>query len=64
MSKRFFKLECILFNIIFAIGIKILVMILGLFGITNMWMAVLADVGVTIFTVLNSFRINRFEKKI
>ena len=56
--------KMILFNIIFAIGIKILVMILGLFGITNMWMAVLADVGVTIFTVLNSFRINRFEKKI
>ena len=43
-------------NIIFSITIKILVLILSAFGIANMWMAVFADVGVTIIAVLNSMR--------
>ncbi|HAX72374.1 MAG TPA: cadmium-translocating P-type ATPase [Firmicutes bacterium] len=43
-------------NIIFALGIKILVMGLGAFGIASMWEAVFADVGVTIIAVLNSTR--------
>ena len=43
-------------NIIFSISIKILVLILSAFGLANMWMAVFADVGVTIIDVLNSMR--------
>ena len=43
-------------NIIFAIGVKVLVMILGAFGLANMWEAVFADVGVTVIAVLNSTR--------
>ena len=43
-------------NIVFAIGIKIIVLILSSFGITTMWAAIFADVGVTIIAVLNAFR--------
>ena len=43
-------------NIVFAIGIKIIVLILSAFGITTMWPAIFADVGVTIIAVLNAFR--------
>ncbi len=43
-------------NIIFAIGIKIAFLILGAFGIANMWMAIFADVGVMVLAVLNSIR--------
>lgn len=43
-------------NLTFALSMKILFLILGLFGVTTMWMAVFADVGVTILTVLNSIR--------
>ena len=43
-------------NIVFALGIKILVMVLGTFGIANMWEAVFADVGVTIIAIINSTR--------
>jgi len=43
-------------NTVFAIGIKIIVLILSAFGITNMWAAIFADVGVTIIAVLNAFR--------
>ncbi|MGN0026593.1 MAG: heavy metal translocating P-type ATPase, partial [Clostridium sp.] len=43
-------------NIIFALGVKILVLILGAFGLANMWEAVFADVGVTVLAVINSTR--------
>ena len=43
-------------NIYFAIGIKILCLILGALGIANMWMAIFADVGVMILAVLNAIR--------
>lgn len=43
-------------NIIFALGIKILFLILGAFGVISMWGAVFADVGVTLIAVLNSLR--------
>ena len=47
-------------NVIFAIGIKVIVMILGLTGIyTNMWLAVFADTGVAFLCILNSIRILR-----
>ena len=44
-------------NLIFSIGIKILTLILSLFGIADMWQAVFADVGVTLVTILNTLRI-------
>ena len=43
-------------NIYFAIGIKILCLILGAFGIANMWLAIFADVGVMVVAVLNAVR--------
>ncbi len=46
-------------NVVFALAVKALVMILGLFGMANMWMAVFADTGVAMLCVLNSVRILR-----
>jgi Cd2+/Zn2+-exporting ATPase len=43
-------------NIIFAIGIKVLCLLLGALGIANMWMAIFADVGVMVIAVLNAIR--------
>ena len=43
-------------NIIFAIGVKIALLILSALGITGLWMAIFGDVGVTIIAVINSFR--------
>ena len=43
-------------NIVFAIGIKVLVLILAVLGLATMWMAVFADVGVTVLAVLNAMR--------
>ncbi|NLK66644.1 MAG: cadmium-translocating P-type ATPase [Campylobacteraceae bacterium] len=51
-------------NIVFAIGIKILVMILAVFGLANIWMAIFADVGVTILVILNSFRTFIYARKV
>lgn len=51
-------------NIVFAIGIKVLVMILAIFGFANIWMAIFADVGVTILAILNSFRTFYYAKKL
>ncbi|MGL5057873.1 MAG: heavy metal translocating P-type ATPase [Fusobacteriaceae bacterium] len=44
-------------NVIFSLGIKIIVMILGVLGYADMWLAVFADVGVAILAVLNAIRI-------
>ena len=44
-------------NLIFSIGVKIIVLVLSVFGVANMWEAVFADVGATLITVLNSLRI-------
>ena len=43
-------------NVVFAIGVKIAVLLLAAFGIATMWMAVFADVGVTVLAVLNAMR--------
>ena len=43
-------------NVWFAIGVKIAVLILATFGLSTMWMAVFADVGVTVLAVLNAMR--------
>lgn len=44
-------------NLIFSITVKILTLILSLFGVAQMWQAVFADVGVTLITILNTLRI-------
>ena len=43
-------------NIYFAIGIKIICLVLGALGIANMWAAIFADVGVMVIAVLNAIR--------
>ncbi len=47
-------------NIIFAIIVKVLFLVLSGFGITSMWFAIFADVGVAIITIINSIRIFRY----
>lgn len=49
-------------NIVFAIGIKVLCLLLGALGIANMWMAIFADVGVMIIAVLNAVRCLKIPK--
>ncbi|MBQ9512956.1 MAG: HAD hydrolase family protein, partial [Lachnospiraceae bacterium] len=46
-------------NIVFAIGVKVLILILGALGIANLWLAVFADVGVAVIAILNSMRMMR-----
>ena len=43
-------------NIVFALGVKAIVLLLGAFGLANMWEAVFADVGVSVIAILNSMR--------
>ncbi|MEG1497460.1 MAG: heavy metal translocating P-type ATPase [Clostridiales bacterium] len=43
-------------NIIFALGVKLLVLILGALGLANMWLAVFADVGVAVIAIINAMR--------
>lgn len=43
-------------NIVFALGVKALVLLLGAFGLANMWEAVFADVGVSVIAILNAMR--------
>lgn len=49
-------------NIIFAISVKVLVLILSAIGLSTMWEAVFADVGVSIIAIINSLRILRVKK--
>ncbi len=49
-------------NIIFALGAKAVVMILSLFNITNMWLAVFADIGVMLIAVLNALRALKYRR--
>ena len=44
-------------NIIFALAVKLLILLLGALGIANMWAAVFADVGVAVLCILNSMRL-------
>ncbi len=48
-------------NIVFAIGIKLLVLLLGAFGLAKMWEAVFADVGVAVLAILNSMRLLSYK---
>ena len=49
-------------NIVFALGVKVLIMLLGVLGVANMWLAVFADVGVSVIAVLNATRAMRLQK--
>ena len=49
-------------NVIFAIGVKLAVLVLATFGLATMWLAVFADVGVTVLAVLNAMRALRVSK--
>lgn len=51
-------------NIVFAIAVKIAVLVFSAFGITSMWMAVFADVGVSVLAIINALRILRIKKKV
>lgn len=48
-------------NIVFALGVKFLVLILGALGYANMWAAVFADVGVSVIAILNAIRAMRVK---
>ena len=50
-------------NIVFAIAVKVAVLILAAFGISTMWQAVFADVGVSVLAILNALRILHVKKK-
>lgn len=50
-------------NIVFALAVKALVLLLGAFGVANMWEAVFADVGVSVIAILNSMRALRAERE-
>ena len=50
-------------NIVFAIGIKVLILVLAAFGAANMWLAVFGDVGVAFLAILNAMRCMRVEQK-
>ena len=60
LSKR--TMRIVKENIIFAISIKVLVLILSAFGLSTMWEAVFADVGVSIIAILNALRVLRVKK--
>ena len=49
-------------NVAFAIGVKIVVLLLATFGWATMWMAVFADVGVTVLAVFNAMRTLQIKK--
>lgn len=49
-------------NIVFALAVKLLIMVLGVIGIANMWMAVFGDVGVSVIAILNSMRLLNHKK--
>ena len=49
-------------NIVFALGVKFLCLALGAFGVTNMWFAIFADVGVAVLAILNAIRALNVKK--
>ncbi len=54
LSKK--TMSIVMQNIVFALLVKGIIMILGIFGIANMWLAVFADVGVSVIAILNAMR--------
>lgn len=51
-------------NIVFAIVVKIAVLILSAFGVASMWTAVFADVGVSVLAIINALRVLRIKKHV
>ena len=49
-------------NIVFALGVKIIVLALSVVGITSMWIAIFADVGVALLAILNALRAMRVKE--
>ena len=49
-------------NIVFALGVKLLVLVLSALGLANLWEAVFADVGVSVIAILNAMRAMRTAK--
>ncbi|HCJ58427.1 MAG TPA: heavy metal translocating P-type ATPase, partial [Clostridiaceae bacterium] len=54
-----FTRKIVLQNIVFALGVKLIVLVMGAFGLATMWEAVFADVGVALIAVLNAMRVVR-----
>ena len=48
-------------NIVFALGVKLVVLLLGALGMANMWEAVFADVGVSVIAIINAMRAMRIS---
>jgi Cd2+/Zn2+-exporting ATPase len=57
MGKR--TLKIIRFNLSFALVVKAIFLVLTMFGVSNMWWAILADTGATLLVILNSLRLMR-----
>ncbi|MDE5565967.1 MAG: heavy metal translocating P-type ATPase [Anaeroplasmataceae bacterium] len=55
-------MRIVLENIIFALAVKVIILILSAFGITNMWVAVFGDVGVAVIAILNALRVTNNYK--
>ena len=50
-------------NIVFALGVKLIILVLGALGLTTMWLAVFGDVGVAVIAILNSMRALKYRGK-
>lgn len=64
LAKRIAKktMAIVMQNIVFSIAVKVAILVLSAFGITNMWVAVFGDVGVAVLAILNAMRVNsRYE---
>lgn len=59
LSKK--TISIVMQNIVFALLVKGIIMILGIFGIANMWLAVFADVGVSVIAILNAMRCGKVD---
>ena len=60
LAKRIAKktMSVVFQNIIFSLAVKLAILALSAFGITNMWVAVFGDVGVAVLAILNAMRVN------
>ncbi len=65
LSKRIAKrtMNIVIANIIFAIVVKVAILVLSALGLTNMWVAVFGDVGVAFLCILNALRLFQFRKQ-
>ena len=54
-------MKIVMENIVFSIGIKVLIMVLGALGYAGLWLAVFGDVGVSIIAVINSLRAMKYN---